>query len=62
MSFLALTVDGDFALFQQSSVSFLSHLDVKWHNYINQSLKKYIVVFMFHPDHVEHHHSTILVL
>ena len=35
MSFLALTVDGDFAVFQQSSVSFLSHLDVKWHNYIN---------------------------
>ena len=39
MSFLALTVDGDFALLQQSSVSFLTHLDVKWHNYIDFSLK-----------------------
>ena len=32
MSFLAFTVDGDFALLHQSSVSFLSHLDVKWLN------------------------------
>ena len=46
-----------FSLLEQLSVSLLSHLDAKVHNYINQSLK-YIVVFMFHPDRVQHHHNT----
>ena len=59
MSFLELTVDGDFALLQKPSVSFLSHLDVKWHNYINYSLKKYIIVFMFHPDHIQQQNSAL---
>ena len=36
---------------------FLFNLDAKWRNYINQSLKKCKIVFMFHPDYAQHHYT-----
>ena len=61
MSFLGLPVESDFLYYINLSVGFLCHLDAKWHSYILKS-EKYIIVFMFHPDNVQHLIVPILVL
>ena len=53
MSFLSISVNGDFTLLQLLGVTFHSHLEAKLHNNNNEMMNNCFYVLVVHPEDVQ---------